>query len=432
MNGVALLLALSSLGVDYGVQQSEDGKLEYVIQIEPEYLRLLADGQQIHSDVPPDAGQVERVLVRVGMTAARHSQAHATEYRRLLVSSSRFASSDPARNSPDAAASIVWPAKAKPELNYHVSYGYQPDQTGTQSYYVQLAPNLLQTLQAGDEIRAAVDPAAGRVGRFVIHAGESDLPRIPAEPANAATPAPLVGTGSSRKASDRATTFGAGPSAATSTQPGAATRPPATAPLASASPTYGPPVHPDYGPAPSFGTPAYGGVRDTDTDLRTAVETAPPAYGPPAYAPPAHSPPAATYGDQRFTDQRFADRRFDHQPQPLAAPQYPAPQYPARTNAYAPPATNHAPQAVEDRVAINPRVTTSANSPLPAPQVNPASSNRPAADAAAEEKPWKSLMFVTFALFLSIGGNAYLGWTAAEYYSRYRSATDRLRSASRA
>jgi hypothetical protein len=76
MNGFALLVALSSLGVDYNVQQSEDGKLEYVIQIEPEFLRSLADGQQIHSDVPPEAGAIERVLVRVGTTAAKHSQPH--------------------------------------------------------------------------------------------------------------------------------------------------------------------------------------------------------------------------------------------------------------------------------------------------------------------------------------------------------------------
>ena len=41
-------------------------------------------------------------------------------------------------------------------------------------------------------------------------------------------------------------------------------------------------------------------------------------------------------------------------------------------------------------------------------------------------------MIVTFALFLSIGANLYLGWTAGEYYSRYRLATERLRSASRA
>ena len=36
-----------------------------------------------------------------------------------------------------------------------------------------------------------------------------------------------------------------------------------------------------------------------------------------------------------------------------------------------------------------------------------------------------------FALFLSLGGNLYLAWTAAEFYSRYKLAVERLRSASR-
>jgi hypothetical protein len=40
-------------------------------------------------------------------------------------------------------------------------------------------------------------------------------------------------------------------------------------------------------------------------------------------------------------------------------------------------------------------------------------------------------LVTVFALFVSIGANGYLGWTAAEYYSRYRLATDRLRSAGR-
>ena len=50
MNGVALLVALSALGVDYKVQTAEDGKLEYVVQMEPELLKALADGRR--STVP--------------------------------------------------------------------------------------------------------------------------------------------------------------------------------------------------------------------------------------------------------------------------------------------------------------------------------------------------------------------------------------------
>jgi hypothetical protein len=42
-----------------------------------------------------------------------------------------------------------------------------------------------------------------------------------------------------------------------------------------------------------------------------------------------------------------------------------------------------------------------------------------------------SLMVTAFLLFFSLGGNLYLGWTAAEFHQRYRMATERLRSASR-
>ena len=48
-----------------------------------------------------------------------------------------------------------------------------------------------------------------------------------------------------------------------------------------------------------------------------------------------------------------------------------------------------------------------------------------------QDKPWGPLLFVTFALFFSIGGNLYLAYTALEFHSRYRSAIDRLRSAAR-
>jgi hypothetical protein len=48
-----------------------------------------------------------------------------------------------------------------------------------------------------------------------------------------------------------------------------------------------------------------------------------------------------------------------------------------------------------------------------------------------QDKPWGPLLFVTFALFFSIGGNLYLAYTALEFHSRYRNAIERLRSAAR-
>jgi hypothetical protein len=432
MNGFALLVALSSLGVDYNVQKSEDGKLEYVIQIEPEFLRSLSEGQQIHSDVPPEAGAIERVLVRVGTTAARHSQPHIAEYRRLLVSGSRIASAEPGRIAPDAAAAIVWPAKSKPELNYNVTSGFEPAQSGVLAYYVQINSTLLQSLQAGDEVRAAVDPAAGKVGRFVILAGDRELPKIPVEPV--ATIAPPTGVASGRHG---APAFGAGAAASTTTsntqlgfgaQPG--TAPPVDrtlVPLAS-TPDYrtqdygSPPAtaeQPLYGPRGG----RFGGVSDVATD---PAATAPQGYG---------QPLAPSYAGGRFAEQQ-PPVDYGHPPAGYVAQtggqqaaQLP-PQLPPRTNAYAPANSSFAQPPVDDRLAS--RTAPLANtSPLPAPQINPASTTKAASDSSASESRWMPLMFTVFALFLSIGGNLYLGWTAAEFYSRYRLATERLRSAGR-
>lgn len=44
------------------------------------------------------------------------------------------------------------------------------------------------------------------------------------------------------------------------------------------------------------------------------------------------------------------------------------------------------------------------------------------------ENPWWGLTFTTVLLFLSLGGNAYLGWIAAEFYTRYRDTVERMRA----
>jgi hypothetical protein len=171
-------------------------------------------------------------------------------------------------------------------------------------------------------------------------------------------------------------------------------------------------------------------VSDATTDLRSPVGAA----LPPAYAPSA----APTYGSGRGEYSRASEPPpADYGPPPSYVAQTGGqqhaqvpPQLPPRTEAYAPAATNYAPQAVDDRIAS--RTPPLANTaPLPAPQINPASTTKAASDAAAAESRWMPLMFTVFALFLSIGGNLYLGWTAAEFYSRYRLATERLRSAGR-
>lgn len=66
MNCIALLLAASSLGVDFGWQPTADGELEYIIQIEPALLDAMRNGEQIVSEIHPDAAGVRRFRILVG------------------------------------------------------------------------------------------------------------------------------------------------------------------------------------------------------------------------------------------------------------------------------------------------------------------------------------------------------------------------------
>ncbi|MHB8953357.1 MAG: hypothetical protein ACYC4U_10345 [Pirellulaceae bacterium] len=69
MNGIAVLLSLAAVGVDYGWQPGVDGQLEYIIQIEPTLLGSLESGREIVSEIHPEARGVRRIRIRVGTAA---------------------------------------------------------------------------------------------------------------------------------------------------------------------------------------------------------------------------------------------------------------------------------------------------------------------------------------------------------------------------
>ena len=71
MNGAAWLLALATLGVDYGWRLDEKGQLEYIIQISPDHLDSLRESPEgITSAIPPEvARHVKRFRIVVGNEA---------------------------------------------------------------------------------------------------------------------------------------------------------------------------------------------------------------------------------------------------------------------------------------------------------------------------------------------------------------------------
>jgi hypothetical protein len=73
MDGAALLLLVSSVGVAFGWQPMPDGsqRYEYVVQVEPDLVKTLADGQSIPivSDVPEQVQPIGRIRLVVGREA---------------------------------------------------------------------------------------------------------------------------------------------------------------------------------------------------------------------------------------------------------------------------------------------------------------------------------------------------------------------------
>lgn len=69
MSGAILAAIMLTVGVNYGWKQLPDGKFEYIIQIEPQLLDAMKDGEDIFSDLPPSFRGVRsfRIVVGTGM-----------------------------------------------------------------------------------------------------------------------------------------------------------------------------------------------------------------------------------------------------------------------------------------------------------------------------------------------------------------------------
>ena len=72
MTGLLVCLTTAALGVDYGWQPIAGGGIEYVIQIEPQMLDALKQGDDISSALPAGANNIRRYRIVVGNAALPH------------------------------------------------------------------------------------------------------------------------------------------------------------------------------------------------------------------------------------------------------------------------------------------------------------------------------------------------------------------------
>ena len=151
MNGFALVLVTAALGVDYGWQPSSDGRLEYIIQLEPVTLVALREGQEVLSPIDPYVKGIRRFRIRVGTHMV------------------------PRVGSPNVARQHTGVARWSPPAG--VTIGWQPVDAQSLEFIVQLSPERIVLLKNGEEIVGEIPAEAGNVSRFRIRSASDPLPK---------------------------------------------------------------------------------------------------------------------------------------------------------------------------------------------------------------------------------------------------------------
>jgi hypothetical protein len=66
MNLSILLIAVATFGIEEGWRRTDDGQIEYVVQLDPAAVEALRDGLSVRSDIPPQVQGVRRVRIFLG------------------------------------------------------------------------------------------------------------------------------------------------------------------------------------------------------------------------------------------------------------------------------------------------------------------------------------------------------------------------------
>ncbi len=479
MNGLAVMLCVSLLGVQQTWRTTQEGQLEYVLQVEPTFLASLEQGESITSNLPASAKEVHRLCLRFSAGDLKRVKQRTPELPPLATAQERAAQAEP-----DIPVALVVDAQGRSEEITDVSHGWLAGKDGRVQYLVQLSPELLGKLQDGDEIYMNVYPEAGQVQEFIVLAGKEILPRKAAKthpratltakdrktvaPAGAESPTvygPVASETPAFSPRNRGPYAAGAPIVETRgyeprvNEPGRLRNPPQYA--VGDEPAEQPVEQPIYGPAENGGPAAAPELFATNPAEENVQEepAEQPLYGatinPPRTTPPRAAPAEAPVFDRsQFDQSQFANAPINKpRMTPVSAtkkthasltPPEDGNQYLQESelrhskpqSSFGAADNNIATTAgAEERTDIDNSRTASVEptkrrSSLSAGSTKSTKSTTASADDETP-KPYWPLFFTCCALFLSVGGNLYLGWTAAEFYSRYRKTIERMRGGSR-
>ncbi|MBI3467354.1 MAG: hypothetical protein HY000_30460 [Planctomycetes bacterium] len=155
MSTLGLAVVIAAVGIDTGWQPRADGRLEYILQLEPAVLEALRAGREVASDMPPTLRGVR--------------------FYRLTAGTSEV----PRSSTPTNAAAVTPPGafdittlRAPPE-----QFGWQALAGGGFECILQLDSQRLDALAAGEELRGELPAFLQDVRTYRIRLGTQSLPR---------------------------------------------------------------------------------------------------------------------------------------------------------------------------------------------------------------------------------------------------------------
>jgi hypothetical protein len=160
MNGVAILVATAVLGVDYGWQPTNDGQLEYIIQIEPVTLVALRSGQELISQIDTYVQGIRRFRIRVGTEMV------------------------PRRGTPPRQPA---PPQSLP-IPSGVQYGWRGLDSQQMEFIIQLSHERLVLMRGGEELVGEFPAEVQNVTQLRIRSGVEPPPRQGLQTASANLP----------------------------------------------------------------------------------------------------------------------------------------------------------------------------------------------------------------------------------------------------
>lgn len=371
--------AITTLGVDVGWQPTDNGELEYIIQISPDQLRNLKPGDVIEVGVRPQLRHVRRYKIIVGEGVLPRNAGGPN----LMLEQPAIAAKP--LETPSRRSLIQPPLDVKPELSVVVdSDAAAPIRVANE---VTVATN--DQPVANDQEAGAVPIEKPKAGLYVIPNYSAEL-RRELQDNNLLAPPPYPGSVNSATAENESSAIVQPPADSINLIP------PADA-------TGNDLAVPSYVPVP-------------DRAPRTIDPNAPrlaPSDFTKGYTPPTHgehlygrdTAPAPHVQPPRESNPAYLDSSVNNNSQPEGTP----------AAFHTRPATM--PVATANVLAPKDPPATSANS-------NPSADNTKAdGEPATQEAPksWALFSVTLLALFASIGGNLYLGWMNWDMRQRFRS-----------